>query len=91
MIYALYIFAVLVILAWIFYPRIKIKDKTIFTPLVIGGIGLLVLLILDLTLKDLYIDPIAFSFFGLEVHWYALWIMLGVVVAVIMGVREGKN
>lgn len=91
MIYALYIFAVLVILTWAFFPRIKIKDKTIFTPLVIGGIGLLVLLILDLTLKDLYIDPIAFSFFGLEVHWYALWIMLGVVVAVIMGVREGKK
>lgn len=37
-----------------------------------------------------YIDP-SFSLFGLEIRWYAVCILLGVLLAVIAGVREGKK
>lgn len=37
-----------------------------------------------------YIDP-SFSVFGLEIHWYAICILIGVIIAVIAGVREGKK
>jgi prolipoprotein diacylglyceryl transferase len=37
-----------------------------------------------------YIDP-SFSIFGLEIHWYAVCILLGVLFAVLAGVREGKK
>lgn len=85
------------------YPTYKIKNvfskrkKTYSfrysTSIIFGIFAFIVLLILDLTLsKDaLIIDPIAFSIFGFGIHWYALWILLGVVVAVIAGVKEGKK
>ena len=85
------------------YPTYKIKNifskrkKTYSfrysTSIIFGIFAFIVLLILDLTLsKDaLIIDPIAFSIFSFGVHWYALWILLGVVVAVIAGVKEGKK
>ncbi len=38
-----------------------------------------------------YIDPVAFKLFNTEVRWYAIFILLGVVLAVIAGVREGKK
>lgn len=38
-----------------------------------------------------YIDPVAFKLFNAEVRWYAIFILLGVVLAVIAGVREGKK
>ena len=37
-----------------------------------------------------YIDP-SFSIFGLEIHWYAVCILLGVLFAVLSGVRDGKK
>lgn len=37
-----------------------------------------------------YINP-SFSLFGLEVRWYAVCILIGVLLAVIAGVREGKK
>ncbi len=37
-----------------------------------------------------YINP-SFSLFGLEIRWYAVCILLGVLLAVIAGVREGKK
>ncbi|MDE6407309.1 MAG: prolipoprotein diacylglyceryl transferase [Anaeroplasmataceae bacterium] len=37
-----------------------------------------------------YINP-SFSLFGLEIHWYAVCILIGVILAVIAGVREGKK
>lgn len=37
-----------------------------------------------------YIDP-TFSLFGLEIAWYAVCILIGVVIAVIAGVKEGKK
>ena len=108
MIYALFISIILIIIACLYYPYLKIngeyktiKVKNIITkkdhvlrvsiPLVLTIVALIVLLILDLTLSDLFIDPVAFEIFGLEVRWYALWILLGVVVAVILGVKEGKR
>ncbi len=56
-------------------------------------LALILWLILDLTLSDdaLWVDPVAFTILNLEVRWYALWILLGVVVAVIVGVKEGKR
>ena len=108
MIYALFISIILIIIACLYYPYLKIngeyktiKVKNIITkkghvlrvsiPLILTIVALIVLLILDLTLNDLFIDPVAFEIFGLEVRWYALWILLGVVVAVILGVKEGKR
>lgn len=91
MVYWLYLFIILIVISATFYPSIKIKGQKIFLPLVIGVICFIVLLFLDLFLDNLYIDPVAFNLGGLEIHWYALWIMMGVVVAVIMGVREGKK
>lgn len=38
-----------------------------------------------------YINPVAFKLFNAEVRWYAIFILLGVVLAVIAGVREGKK
>ncbi|MDE6585047.1 MAG: prolipoprotein diacylglyceryl transferase [Anaeroplasmataceae bacterium] len=37
-----------------------------------------------------YIKP-TFSLFGLEIHWYAICILVGVILAVLAGVREGKK
>lgn len=37
-----------------------------------------------------YIKP-TFSLFGLEIHWYAICILVGVLLAVLAGVREGKK
>lgn len=37
-----------------------------------------------------YIDP-TFSLFGLEIAWYAVCILIGVLIAVWAGVREGKK
>ena len=37
-----------------------------------------------------YINP-TFSLFGLEIHWYAVCILIGVVLAVLAGVHEGKK
>lgn len=37
-----------------------------------------------------YINP-SFSLFGLSIQWYAVCILIGVVLAVIAGVREGKK
>ena len=37
-----------------------------------------------------FINP-SFSIFGLEIHWYAICILVGVILAVIAGVREGKK
>ena len=37
-----------------------------------------------------YIDP-SFSLFGLEIHWYAVCILIGVILAVIAGIIEGKK
>lgn len=37
-----------------------------------------------------YIDP-TISIFGLEITWYAIFILLGVVIAVIAGIKEGKK
>ncbi len=37
-----------------------------------------------------WIDP-TFSIFGLEIAWYAVFILIGVILAVIMGVKEGKR
>lgn len=91
MIYALYILVIAIILLAVYYPKFKIKDKTIYTPIIGGIVAFIILLILDLTLPDLKINPIAFSIGSLEIHWYALWIMLGVIVAVIAGVREGRR
>lgn len=37
-----------------------------------------------------YIDP-TFSIFGLEIAWYAVCILVGVILAVILGITEGKK
>ncbi|MDE7106482.1 MAG: prolipoprotein diacylglyceryl transferase [Anaeroplasmataceae bacterium] len=37
-----------------------------------------------------YINP-SFSLFGLEIRWYAICILIGVILAVIAGVHEGKK
>lgn len=37
-----------------------------------------------------YIDP-TFSIFGLEITWYAVFILIGILVAVWAGIREGKK
>lgn len=37
------------------------------------------------------LNPVAFKLFGLEVRWYAICILIGVIIAVIMGVKEGKK
>ncbi|MDE7095825.1 MAG: prolipoprotein diacylglyceryl transferase, partial [Anaeroplasmataceae bacterium] len=37
-----------------------------------------------------YINP-SFSLFGLEVRWYAICILIGVILAVLAGVKEGKK
>ena len=79
--------------------RIKIKNifnKKIYNcrismPLIAVIIDAILMIILDLCISDLFIDPVAFTIFGLEIRWYALWILIGVVVAVIMGVKEGKR
>ena len=91
MIYSLYISIILIIVSALVYPKFKVGKFNVSTPLAVGIICAIVLLILDLTLPNLYINPVAFSFFGIDVYWYALWIMLGVVVAVIHGVKEGKK
>ncbi|MDE7100319.1 MAG: prolipoprotein diacylglyceryl transferase, partial [Anaeroplasmataceae bacterium] len=38
-----------------------------------------------------YIDPVWFNIGNIEVHWYAICILIGVVIAVLAGVREGKK
>ncbi len=88
------------------YPKWKIKNlfnkgknKNEYfyfrysVPIIFGIFAFIVLLILDLTLPLEYIiiDPVAFTILNVEVRWYALWILLGVVVAVIAGVYEGKK
>ncbi|MDE6660579.1 MAG: prolipoprotein diacylglyceryl transferase [Anaeroplasmataceae bacterium] len=37
-----------------------------------------------------YINP-SFSLFGLEIRWYAICILIGVILAVLAGVKEGKK
>ncbi|MCM1131287.1 MAG: prolipoprotein diacylglyceryl transferase [Roseburia sp.] len=37
-----------------------------------------------------FINP-SFSLFGLEIHWYAVCILIGVILAVLAGVHEGKK
>lgn len=37
-----------------------------------------------------YIDP-SFSLFGLRIYWYAVCIMVGVIIAVYAGIKEGKK
>ena len=37
-----------------------------------------------------YIEP-SFYLFGMEIRWYAICILIGVLIAVIAGVREGKK
>lgn len=37
-----------------------------------------------------YINP-SFTIFGLEIHWYAVCILIGVVIAVWAGLREGRK
>jgi phosphatidylglycerol:prolipoprotein diacylglycerol transferase len=37
-----------------------------------------------------YIDP-SFSIFGLEITWYAVCILIGVILAVVFGITEGKK
>ena len=37
-----------------------------------------------------YINP-SFSFLGFEIHWYAVCILIGVILAVVFGVKEGKK
>lgn len=54
-------------------------------------LDLILMIILDVCLSDVFINPVAFTVFGVGVRWYALWILLGVVVAVIVGVKEGKR
>lgn len=44
----------------------------------------------NLGIKDFYIDPVAFSFFGLEVRWYGLIITTGIIFAYLLAVRESK-
>lgn len=38
-----------------------------------------------------YIDPIAFNIFGLEVRWYAIWILTGILVGLKQATSEGKK
>ncbi|MCI1902833.1 MAG: prolipoprotein diacylglyceryl transferase [Enterococcaceae bacterium] len=38
-----------------------------------------------------HFDPIAFHFLGLEIHWYALIIVTGVILAVVLATREGER
>lgn len=33
----------------------------------------------------------SFDLFGLTIHWYAVCILIGIVLAVVAGVREGKK
>ena len=40
--------------------------------------------------SNLWINP-TFKIANLEVHWYAICILVGVIIAVIMGVKEGKR
>ncbi len=40
--------------------------------------------------SNLWINP-SFKIANLEVHWYAICILVGVIIAVIMGVKEGKR
>ena len=40
--------------------------------------------------SNLWINP-TFKLFNLEIHWYAICILVGVIIAVIMGVKEGKR
>lgn len=37
-----------------------------------------------------YLNP-SFSVFGLEIHWYAICILIGILVAVYAGIKEGKK
>lgn len=37
-----------------------------------------------------WIEP-TFSFFGLDITWYAICIMIGIIIAVLAGVKEGKK
>lgn len=93
MIYIVYALAVLVIVLQTTLPKYKIKDFNIYPGLIALGVGLIVLMFLSIFLPDsaLIIDPVALRLGNLEVRWYALWIMLGVIVAVIMGIREGRK
>lgn len=72
------------------------KDRKTYSfrysvPVIFGIVAGIILLIIDLVVPDVYIDPVAISIFGIDIRWYALWILLGVVVAVIAGVYEGKR
>ncbi len=89
MVYALYILTVLVFVGFLYLPKITIKGHKVHTGFFALALALLIVLILDLTLpkEALIIKPIAF----LNIHWYALWIMLGVIMAVVVGVKEGKK
>ena len=40
--------------------------------------------------SNLWIEP-TFKIFNLEIHWYAICILVGIIIAVVMGVREGKK
>lgn len=85
------------------YPKWHLKNvfsktKKTYTfrysvPLMAGILFFIILVILDLVLPTdaIYIEPVAFKLFGAGIHWYALWILLGVVVAVIAGIKEGKR
>lgn len=39
---------------------------------------------------NFWINP-SFSLFGLEITWYAIFILIGVIIAVWAGIREGKK
>jgi phosphatidylglycerol:prolipoprotein diacylglycerol transferase len=37
------------------------------------------------------INPVAIDLFGLQIMWYAIFIMMGIVGAVFVGIREGER
>ena len=39
----------------------------------------------------MWIDPVAFEIGNLEVRWYGILIVIGVLLALFMGLQEGKE
>ena len=91
MVYALYFSIILLFVTYAYFPKFKIKGKEYSTVIALLIPVLITLITLNFTLPDLRINPVAFKIFGVDVYWYALWIMLGVGVALFHGIREGRK
>lgn len=41
--------------------------------------------------KEIYMDPVAFEIFGIEIMWYGILISIGVILGTILALREAKR